>query len=178
VRTAKQNWKQVKLIKSGQHSNISSEKCQKQVTLYGQNQQMKASARAVKLSSVGKLWEDKVLKTMKMDMCCRDMWELLEVLEARGLERMFKNWQEGWENPTKNIGPLGDIILLEKLKRMYVGFKFSYNEGIVPKVYLVHFIMFQNMTCPRKYMIVGVKPEFYVTMDIKGNDSDTYNVWD
>jgi hypothetical protein len=115
---------------------------------------------------------------MKMDMYCRDMWELLEVLQARGPERMFRNWQEGWENPTKNLGLMGYVILLEKLKRKYVGFKLSYNEGIVPKVYSVHSIMFQNMNCPRKYMIVGMKPEFDVTMDIEDNGSDTYNVWD
>jgi hypothetical protein len=178
VGTAKQNWKQVKLMKSGQQSNISLAKGQKQVTLYGQNQQLKASARAVKLSLVGKLWEDKDFKTMKMDMYCRDMWELLKVLPVRGPERMFRNWQEGWEIPTKNLGPMGEVILLEKLKRKYVGFKLSYNEGIVPKVYLVHSIMFQNMTRPRKYMIVGVKLEFDVTMDNEDNDSDTYNVWD
>jgi hypothetical protein len=84
VGTAKQNWKQVKLIKSRQRSNISSAKCQKQVTLYSQNQLLKASARAVKLSLVGKLWEDEDFKTMKMDMYCRDMWESLKVLQARG----------------------------------------------------------------------------------------------
>ncbi len=115
---------------------------------------------------------------MKMDMYCRDMWELLKVLQARGPERIFRNRQEGWEIPTKNLGPLGDVILLEKLKRKYVGFKLSYNEGIVPKVYLVHSIMFQNKSHPRKYMIVAVKPEFDLTIDIEKNHSDTYNIWD
>jgi len=35
IGTAERNWKQVKLMKSGQRSNIQSEKCKKQVTLYG-----------------------------------------------------------------------------------------------------------------------------------------------
>ncbi len=40
----------------------------------------------------------------------------------------------------------------------------------------MHSIMFQNMTCPRKYMIVGMKPEFDITMDIEDNNSDAYDV--
>jgi hypothetical protein len=91
---------------------------------------------------------------------------------------MLWNWQEGWEKPIRNLGPMGDVILLEKMKRKYVGFKFNYDEGNVLKVYSVHLIMFQDMACPRKYMIVGTKLEFDITMDIKDNDSDTYDIWD
>ncbi len=115
---------------------------------------------------------------MKMDMYCRDMWKSLEELQARGLERMLRNWQEGWEEPIRNLGPLDDVILFEKLKRKYVGFKFNYNEGNVPNVYSVHSIMLQDMAYPRKYMIVGMKPEFDKTIDIEDNDSDTDDVWD
>jgi hypothetical protein len=79
IGTAEQNWKTVKLIKSGQCSNISLDLCKKQVTLYGQSQQLKAHARVEKLSSVGKFWEDADFKTMKMDLYCKDMWEVLEV---------------------------------------------------------------------------------------------------
>jgi hypothetical protein len=70
------------------------------------------------------------------DMYCRDMWESLEVLQVRGLERMFRNWQESWKIPTKNLGPMGDVILIEKLKRKYVGFKLSYNEGILYRKFI------------------------------------------
>jgi hypothetical protein len=73
IGTAEQNWKQVKLIKSRQCSSILPEKCRKQVTLYGQNQQLKALTRAIKLSLVGKFLEDEDFKTMKMDMYCRNM---------------------------------------------------------------------------------------------------------
>jgi hypothetical protein len=86
---AEQNWKQVKLIKSGHKSNISYERCKKQVTLYRQNQQLKTGARATRLSSLGKLWEDIDFMTMKMDMYFRDIWESLKVLQAKRPERMF-----------------------------------------------------------------------------------------
>ncbi len=68
IGTTELNWKQVKLIKSGQRSNIKLDKCKKQVILYGQNQQLRARGRVERLSSVGELWEDVDFKTMKMDL--------------------------------------------------------------------------------------------------------------
>ena len=70
IGTAERNWKQVKLIKTGQCSNIHADKCKKQVTLYGQNQQLRARVRAANLSLVGKLWEDGDFKTLKTDLYC------------------------------------------------------------------------------------------------------------
>ena len=82
-------------MKSGQQSNIGLEKCNKQVTLYGQYQQVKAHAKAEKLSSAGKLWEDADFKSLKMDEYCKDMVEALDA-HARPMG-MFRNWQENWE---------------------------------------------------------------------------------
>ncbi len=61
-----------------------------------------------------------------------------------------------------------------------MGYEFIYYEGNnpKPKVFMVHAIMFQSTSCPRKYMIVGVKPEFDMTQDIEDNDGDTYDDWD
>jgi hypothetical protein len=58
IGTAERNWKQVKLIKTGQCSNIHADKYEKQVTLFGQNQQLRTWTRVEKLSLVDKLWED------------------------------------------------------------------------------------------------------------------------
>jgi len=178
VGTAERNWKQVKLIKSGQRTSISSERCKKQVTLYGQNQQLKAAARAIKLSSVGKLWEDDDFKTMKMDLYCKDTWQSLEAIQAKGPERMFRNWQETWERPLKNLGPHGDVLLWERLKRKYVGFKFNYYLGNEPKIFTVHAITFISEKRQRKYMIVGVTEDYDRTLDVDDNDNDTYDCWD
>ena len=49
IGTAECNWKQVKLIKTGQRSTIHADKCKKQVTLYRQNQKLRAQARVAKL---------------------------------------------------------------------------------------------------------------------------------
>ncbi len=42
----------------------------------------------------------------------------------------------------------------------------------------MHLIMFQDMACSRKYMIVSVILEFDVTMNIKDKDSDKYDTLD
>ena len=131
VGTAERNWKQVKLIKAGQRSSISSDKTKKQVTLYGQNCQLKADARAHKLSSAGKLWEEDDFKTMKMDLYCKDTWQALDVQRTTDVpERMFRCWRERWEIPTRNMGAGGNALLEEKLKKKYMGFKLNYYEGM------------------------------------------------
>jgi hypothetical protein len=125
IGTAEQNWKQVKLIKCGQHSNIKSDKCKKQGTLFGKNQQLKVVARVERLSSVGQLWEDADFKTKKMDLYCEDMWDALEV-DATDPRKIFQNWQEKKE--MKKLRPQGDVLLFEWLKKNYVRFKLNENK--------------------------------------------------
>jgi hypothetical protein len=108
-------------MKSGQRSNIGSEKCHKQVTLYGQYQQVKARAKAEKLSSAGKLWEDADFKSLKMDEYCKDMVEALDA-HARPMG-MFRNWQENWER--KPVGAYKTV----KPKRHYWIWREGENVG-------------------------------------------------
>jgi hypothetical protein len=127
VGTAEQNWKQVKLIKSGQCSNINSDKCKKQTILYGQNQQLKACARKEKLSLVGKLWEDADFKTIKIDLYCKECGRCWLKVDATDSRRMLWNWQEKKE--MKKLGTQGDVLLSEWLKKKYIRFKLNENEG-------------------------------------------------
>ena len=69
-------------------------------------------AKAEKLSSVGKLWEDADFKSLKMDEYCKDMVAELDVRARQ--TKMFRNWQETWER--KPLGANGDVLLLERLK--------------------------------------------------------------
>jgi hypothetical protein len=98
IGTAEQNWKQVKYIKSGLRSHTDTDRVKKQQTaLYGQYQQVKARAKQTKLSSAGKLWEENDFKSLKMDEYCKERWQLLDGADERPA-RMFRNWQETWEN--------------------------------------------------------------------------------
>ena len=56
IGTAERNWKQVKKLKTGDHSNLSMHVTSKITNVYGQYQQMKARSRQEHMSLVGKLW--------------------------------------------------------------------------------------------------------------------------
>ena len=73
IETAEWNWKQVKVVKSGQRVNTSIDKTRKQVLIYAHYQQMRAQARAMKLSAAGKLWDDKDFEGLKMDVFCKEI---------------------------------------------------------------------------------------------------------
>jgi hypothetical protein len=174
IGTSERNWKQVKLMKSGQRSNTHPERCKKQVALYGIYQQTKARARAAKLSSVGKLWEDADFKTLKMDEYCKDMVEELD-LDERPPFKMFRNWQETWER--KPLGPAGDVLLHERLKVKYIGFKLNENEGDY-RIFTVHAIEFKRETRRKFYQIVGVTKDFDTNLSIEENEVNHYDVWE
>ena len=173
IGTAERNWKQVKLMKSGQRSNIQSEKCKKQVTLYGNYQQVKARAKAEKLSSAGKLWEDADFKSLKMDEYCKDMVEALDA-NARPT-KMFRNWQETWER--KPVGTNGDVLLLERLKLKYIGFKLDENEGD-HRHFTVHGVEFKREPRRKCYQLVAVTKEFDTNLSFEDNDVMHYDVWE
>ena len=113
-----------------------------------------------------------------MDMYCRDLRESLEALQARAPERMFCNWKECWEQPARSFGPNGNVMLQEKLRRKYVGFKLVYDSGFAKKTYIVHEVQFIQDSRPRKFMLVGVTPEFDTNLSPNDNDGHTYDLWD
>ena len=78
IGTPERNWKQVKAVKSGQHVNTTIDKTKKQVLVYAQYQQMCAQAQHCKLSSAGKLWDDRDFASMKMDQYCKEITDSLD----------------------------------------------------------------------------------------------------
>jgi hypothetical protein len=152
----------VELIKTRQCSNVHADKCKKQVTLYGQNQQLRARARVAKLSSVGKLWEDGDFKTLKMDLYCKDMMEALEI-DATQPKKILRNWQEMKEK--KELGPQGGILLRKWLKKKHAGFKLNENEGNY-RVFTVYTLEFRNVGCNKRYMLICVLDDFNKTLEV------------
>ena len=122
IGTAERNWKQVKAVKSGQRVNTTIDKTRKQVLVYGQYQQIRAQARATKLSSAGKLWDDDDFHTMKMDAYCKEIKNSLEEVENEQPVRILRLWVEQWEQ--KKLGPQGNQMLEARLTKKYQGLKF------------------------------------------------------
>ena len=69
--------------------------------VYAQYQQKRAQARAMKLSTAGKLWDDEDFESMKMDAFCKEIRDSLdeEVVEEQDEQpvRIFRLWKEKWE---------------------------------------------------------------------------------
>jgi hypothetical protein len=75
---AKHNWKQVKKIKSGDRAYLGTEVTAKITNIYGQYQQVKSRNWDDQRSSVGRLWTEKDLHCMKMDVSCADIADSLD----------------------------------------------------------------------------------------------------
>jgi hypothetical protein len=119
--TAKRNWKQGNKIKYGHHANLGNKVTAKITNLYEQYQQVKLRNRDDQRSSVGKLWTEEDLHCMKMDVFCADIAVSLDMDAKVQNMRIFCNWNKDWQQPSKGVGPRGDAVLEERLKKNFFG---------------------------------------------------------
>jgi hypothetical protein len=119
IGTAKCNWKLVKKIKYRDRANLGNEVTAKITNIYGQYQQVKLHNRDDQKSSVGRSWIEEDLHCMKMDVFCADIAVSLDTDARIGNMRTFHSWNEDWQQPSKGVGPRGDAILEEKLKKIF-----------------------------------------------------------
>jgi hypothetical protein len=54
--------------------------------------------------------------------------------------KTFRNWNKDWQQLSKGVGPRGDAVLEERLKKKVLGIKLIYNEKLF-WIYLVEFHM-------------------------------------
>ncbi len=88
IGTAERNWKQVKKIKYRDRTNLGTAKI---TNVNGQYQQVKSCNRDDQRLSVGRLWTDKDLHCMKMDIFCADIADLLEKVARIQNMKTFRN---------------------------------------------------------------------------------------
>ena len=157
IGTAERNWKQVKAVKSGQRVNTSIDKTKKQVLVYAQYQQMSAQARQSKLSSAGKLWDDKDFESMKMDRYCKEIKDSLETTDEREPLRIVRLWEETWER--KKLSPRGDPILEARLTAKYQGLKL-YDIDNGNTVLTIHRMALRKERGNNKYDVFAILPGF------------------
>jgi hypothetical protein len=91
-------------------------------------------------SSVGRLWTEEDLHSMKMDVFCADIVVSLDTDAKIRNMRTFRNWNKDWQQPTKGVGPRGDAVLVERLMKKFLGVKLIYNE----KLFRIHLVKFQK----------------------------------
>jgi hypothetical protein len=123
IGTAERNWKQVKKIKYGDRANLENKVTAKITNVYGHYQQVKSRNRDDQRASVGRLWTEEDLHCMKMDVFCADIVVLLDTDARIQKMRTFRNWNIDWQQPSKGVGPRGDAVLEERLKKKFLGIK-------------------------------------------------------
>jgi hypothetical protein len=147
METAEHNWKQAKKIKHGDRANLGNKMTAKITNVYGQYQQVKSDNRNDQRSSVGRLWTEEDLDCMKMDVFCSNVAKLLDTDARIRTLRTFCNRNESWQQPFKGVGPMGDVVLEERLKRVFLGIKLIYKE----KLFWIHLVEFQKKKGKNQY---------------------------
>ena len=97
IGTAKQSWKQVKLVKSGQRASVGAKKARKQVLICGGHQQMKAKLKRKRLEVAGTSWDDNDFACCRMDAFCSEIVESLQTNILNAQVRNVHVWKETWE---------------------------------------------------------------------------------
>ncbi len=108
--------------------------------IYGQYQQVKSCNRDDQRSSVGRLRTEEGLHCMKMDVFCADIVVSLDTDARIQKMRTFHNWNKDWQQPSKGMGPRGDAVLEEILKKIFWGIKLIYKE----KLFWIHLVEFEK----------------------------------
>ncbi len=70
------------------------------------------------------------LHCMKMDVFCSDIAELLDTDTRIRTLRTFHKWNKSWQQPFKGVGPRGDVVLEERLKKKFLGIKLIHKEKL------------------------------------------------
>ena len=156
IGTAERNWKQVKKLKSGDRSNLSMNVTSKITNVYGQYQQMKARSRQEEMSSVGKLWTEQDFHCMKLDVFCGDIAESLENDARMATMRIFRNWNERWQNPPDGLSPRGDDILEERIRKKFLGMKLLWNNTL----FWIHSVVLRKKRGDNKYVLIAINESF------------------
>jgi hypothetical protein len=152
IGTAECNWKQVKKIKYDDSANLGNKVTAKMTNIYGQYQQVKLRNRDDQRSSVGRLWTEDDLHCMKMDIFCADIADSLNTDARIRNMRTYRNWNEDWQQPLKGMGPRGDVVLDERLKKKLSGTKLIYKE----KLFWIHLVRFQKKKGKNGYYLIAI----------------------
>jgi hypothetical protein len=78
---------------------------------------------------------------MKMDVFCSNIAKSLDTDARIRALKTFRNWNESWQQPFKGVvGPRGDVVQEERLKKKFLGIKLIYKE----KLFWIHLVELQK----------------------------------
>ncbi len=106
--------------------------------------------------SVGRLWTEEDLHCMKMDVFCADIVVLLDTDARIQKMRTFCKWNKDWQQPLKGVGPRGDAVLEERLKKICLGIKLMYKE----KLFWIHLVEFEKKMGQNQYYLIAINKDY------------------
>jgi hypothetical protein len=117
---------------------------------------MKLHNRDDQRSSVGRLWTEEDFHCMKMDIFCADIAASLD--NGAKIQRMktFHNWNKDWQLPSRHVGPRGDPILENRLKKKYLGLKLIYSK----KLFWIHSVEFCKKKENNTYYLIAINQHY------------------
>jgi hypothetical protein len=69
--------------------------------------------------------------------------------------KTFHNWNKDWQQPSKGVGPRGDAVLEERLKKNFLGIKLIYKE----KLFWIHLVKFEKKKGKNQYYIIAINKD-------------------
>ncbi len=124
--------------------------------VYGQYQQVKSCNRDDQRSLVGRLWTEKDLHCMKVDVFCADIADSLDTDARIQNTRTFHNWNKDWQQPLKDVGPRGDAVLEERLKKIFGGIKLIYKK----ELFWIHLVEFHKKKGKNGYSLIAINEHY------------------
>jgi hypothetical protein len=124
--------------------------------VYEQCQQVKLHNRDDQRSSVGRLWTEEDLHCMKRDVFCADIVVSLDMDARIRIMRTFRNWNKDWQQLSKGVGPRGDAVLEERLKKNFLGIKLIYKE----KLFWIHLVEFEKKKGQNRYYLIAINEDY------------------
>ncbi len=93
---------------------------------------------------------------MKMDVFCSDIAKSLDTDARIQTLRTLCNWNKSWQQPFKGVGPRGDVVLEERLKKKFLGIELIYKE----KLFWIHLVEFQKKKGKNQYYPIAINENY------------------
>ncbi len=93
---------------------------------------------------------------MKMDVFCSNIAKSLDTDARIQTLRTFYNWNKSWQRPFKGLGPRGDVVLEERLKKKFWEIKLIYKE----KLFWIHLVEFQKKKGKNQYYLIAINENY------------------
>jgi hypothetical protein len=70
--------------------------------------------------------------------------------------RIFRNWNNNSQQPSKGVGSRGDAFLEERLKQNCLGIKLIYKE----KLFWIHIVKFHKKKGKNQYYLIAINKHY------------------